>query len=264
MAESNFEFGMRELYSCSIKATSNIEVNGQKFEANETIAAFDKVMVATFDDTVKVWTAHGGADDRDHVWWETTKDVKVQFTQGIFSNTQLALMTNRKLARIDEGEPIYLTRREQLESDDDGIVEFSETPMDYCFLYDLKTGERVNFEPVTEKSVKVSTPYLTVIADYAFEYKGGAARLVIGGQLTNGFFSFEGRTRVKDDITGQNRTGILHIPKLKLMSDISMRLGSEVNPVVGKLDAYACPVGPRGKQRAMTLTFLNDDIDTDM
>lgn len=264
MADTNFEFGMQELYSCCIKATSKMRVNGVEIEPNETIAAFDKIMLSTFDDTVKLWTAHGGYQDRDHVYWETTKDVKLNFTQGIFSNTQLALMTNRKLVKIGEDVPIYINKREELESDDNGIVTFTYEPMDYIFLYNAKTGERITFEAVTTKSVKVSAPYLSVVADYLFQYNKGATRLIVGQTLSDGFFTFEGKTRVKDDISGQTRTGIIHIPKLKLVSDISMRLGREATPQVGRLDAYACPVGPRGNTRVMELTFLNDDIDADM
>jgi hypothetical protein len=82
--------------------------------------------------------------------------------------------------------------------------------------------------------------------------------------LTNGYLSLEGKTRVKDDITGQVTTGIIKIPKLKLMSDLSMRLGQDAVPVVGRLDAIAVPTGERGHKKVMELIFLNDDIDSDM
>lgn len=261
---SNFEFGMRELYSCSIKATSNMKVNSVEVVPNETIAFFDKILLLSFDDTTKLVTAHGGYQDKDHVFWESTKDVQIKFTQGIFSNSQLSIMTNRRMVQISEEEPLYLNKREKLESDENGLIVFSYEPMDYCFLYNAKTGEKINFEAQSTKSVKVSAPYMEVVADYAFQYNKGASRLIIGQTLSDSFVSFEGRTRVKDDISGQDRTGILHIPKLKLMSDISMRLGKEASPVVGQLSGIACPVGPRGNQRVMTLTFLNDDIDLDM
>ena len=53
----------------------------------------------------------------------------------------------------------------------------------------------------------------------------------MGKQLIPGFLRLEGKTRVKDDISGKVRTGIIEIPKLKLMSDLSMRLGKNANPV---------------------------------
>jgi hypothetical protein len=37
------DFGFKELYEVSLKATSNMEVGGIKIEAGETIASFDKI-----------------------------------------------------------------------------------------------------------------------------------------------------------------------------------------------------------------------------
>jgi hypothetical protein len=36
--------------------------------------------------------------------------------------------------------------------------------------------------------------------------------------------------RVKDDVTGKVTTGIINIPKLRLMSDLSIRVGSDAIP----------------------------------
>jgi hypothetical protein len=86
----------------------------------------------------------------------------------------------------------------------------------------------------------------------------------VGKSLTSGFLSLTGKMRVKDDITGQVKIGIINIPKLKLMSDLSMRLGSHAIPLVGRMDTVAIPVGNRGQKRAMEIIFLGDDIDSDM
>ena len=88
--------------------------------------------------------------------------------------------------------------------------------------------------------------------------------MVIGQRLVQGFLTLEGKTRVKDDITGQTHTGIFYIPKLKLMSDLSIKLGENATPVLGKMTAIACPAGTRGNSKVMELAFLEDDIDSDM
>ena len=48
------------------------------------------------------------------------------------------------------------------------------------------------------------------------------------------------------------------------MSDLSIRLGKNAAPVVGTLRAKALPVGSRANTMVMDLTYLNDDIDSDM
>jgi hypothetical protein len=74
----------------------------------------------------------------------------------------------------------------------------------------------------------------------------------------------EGRTKIKDDVTGQTHTGIIVIPKLKLMSDLSMSLGEKANPVVGRIQAKIIPDDSRTNSRVIEMYFLNDDIDSDM
>ena len=88
--------------------------------------------------------------------------------------------------------------------------------------------------------------------------------MTVGRPLTQGYLSLMGKMRVKDDITGKVKTGIIKIPKLRLMSDLSMRVGSDAIPQVGRLDAVAVPEGGRGQSKVMEIIFLNDDIDADM
>jgi hypothetical protein len=87
---------------------------------------------------------------------------------------------------------------------------------------------------------------------------------MVGREFTNGYLSLEGKMRVKDDITGHIKTGIIKIPKLKLMSDLSIKLGKDASPTVGRLNAVAVPDGQRGNKKVMEIIFLNDDIDSDM
>jgi hypothetical protein len=74
----------------------------------------------------------------------------------------------------------------------------------------------------------------------------------------------EGKTRVKDDTSGLVTTGIIKIPKLKLMSGLSMRLGAQANPVVGSFRAEGVPVDSRRNSYVMEMYFLDEDIDSDM
>jgi hypothetical protein len=85
----------------------------------------------------------------------------------------------------------------------------------------------------------------------------------IGQKLIGGFLLLEGKTRVKDDITGKTRTAILRIPRLKLVSDLSMRLGREAGPFLANFAAVGYP-GLGKDKTVMEMLFLNDDIDAEM
>jgi hypothetical protein len=88
------ELNFKELYEVSLKATYPIEVSGNSIEPGETIASFDKILIANFQEIKQSASANGGFDNRSHIYWDTTKEVKISFAQGIFSKTHLALMTN--------------------------------------------------------------------------------------------------------------------------------------------------------------------------
>ena len=221
-------------------------------------------MIGNFQEIKSSVVARGGWDNRGLVFWDTTREVRINFTQGIFSKSQLALMTAARLITSSPEQDLYLSCREELESDEEGIITLSHEFYDPMFVYICSTGQKITYTVVDITHIKIEQPYTNIIVDYSYKYGNSYQILTVGQALTNGFLSLEGKTRVKDDITGQTHTGILYIPKLKLMSDLSRRLGQDAQPQVGRLDAVAIPTGGRNNTTVMQLLFLDDDIDSDM
>lgn len=81
------DFGFKELYEVSLNATYPIEVGGNTLEIGETVALFDRIQIANFQEIKSTNSANGGFDNRAHIVWENTKEIKINFTQGIFSKT---------------------------------------------------------------------------------------------------------------------------------------------------------------------------------
>ena len=260
------ELNFKELYDVSLKATLPLEVSGNKIEPGETVASFDKIQIANFQEIKNFASANGGWDNRAHVFWETTKEIKINFTQGVFSKTQLALMTNAQLVQNEGEQIISINVREEFESDEEGKIHITRALREPIFIYDCSTGKKI---PSTEwhredNIITLREPYKSVVIDYWYDYDNGFTIMTVGRQRTQGYFTLIGKMKVKDDITGKVKTGIIKIPKLRLMSDLSMKVGSDAIPQVGRLDAVAVPEGARGQSKAMELVFLNDDIDADM
>lgn len=260
----NSEFGLKELYEVSLKATYPIEVKGRTVEIGETIAMFDHIQLANFSEIKNFISANGGFDNRALVWWEETKEIQLNFTQGVFSKTQMALMTNAKLLKNKEDFVIPINCHEKVETDENGVAKLKHKASLPIFVYDISTGEKITGCTISGNQINTTVAYTDILVDYYYNYDNGCETMVFGNSLANGYFSLEGKTRVKDDITGQVKTGIIKIPKLKLLSNLSMRLGNDAIPQVGRLDAVAVPVGTRGQKKVMELIFLNDDIDSDM
>lgn len=262
----NNEFGLKELYDLTLKATYPIEMEGRKFEPGEVIARFDKIQIANFRELTSRVSANGGKHNPALVIWEDPKEIQLTFTQGIFSKRQFALLSNANLVKSAPADKILVSAHFVGESDEEGQIQLDNKNVKNVFVYDTKTFDKINPTNVDlEKGVIViERPYQDVEVDYQYEYDNEVSIISVGQKLIGGFLLLEGKTRVKDDITGKTHTAILRIPRLKLVSDLSMRLGREAGPLLANFAAVGYPVGNGKSQKVMEMLFLNDDIDAEM
>lgn len=258
----DYEFSLKELYDLKLKATYSMEIGKRTIEPGEIICYFDKIQIANFDEITKQVVARGGFDNRGHVFWETTKEIQFSFAQGVFSSEQYAILINSKVGDLESTE-LVLTQRELKESDESNSFVLKEIPSRNIFVYDKDTGAKIDFKSEGRK-ITIDSPYKEVIVDYQFEYTDTARIYNIGQKLFKGFVELEGRTKIKEDITGKVKTGIIKIPKLKIVSNLSLRLGKNATPVMGSFGAIAVPSGSRGSSKLMELYLLEDDIDSDI
>ncbi len=261
----NNEFGLKELYDLTLKATFPIEMNGRKFETGEVIARFDKIQIANFQEITSRVSANGGKANPALIIWEDPKEIQLSFSQGVFSQRQFALLSNANLIKSAPTEKILVPSHFTGESGEEGMVHLGKENITNVFVYNAKTFEKI--EPLNidlEKGViTIGEVYCDVEVDYQYEYTNDVSIMNIGQKLIGGFLLLEGKTRVKDDITGKTRTAILRIPRLKLVSDLSMRLGREAGPLLANFAAVGYP-GIGKDKLVMEMLFLNDDIDAEM
>ena len=257
------EFGMQELYFVQLKSTYPIEVKGKEIAAGEVIAAFDKILIANFQEIHQEAIAQGGYQNRRLVVWNRIKGVDLLFTQGIFSKTQLSLMNNMKLVSTKESQVIPIAQRDELETNDEGKITLTHVPIDsWIFVYNKETGEKLTgLSRVGPNIIQTPLIYTDVIVDYKYGYDNGADMSFVGEDIFEGYLSLEGRTRIKDDITGETHTAIIYIPKLKITSDFNLTLGQNAQPVVGRFKASALPIGERGDSKVLEIYYLDEDID---
>lgn len=257
-------YGIKELESVVLKSTYPIEIGNRKIEEGEIILAFDKIQIGGFQELKDRVSAQGGFDNREWVTWETTKELPLSFTQGVFSLDHLALLSNSRLITEEEQKnTILITERESLESDENCKIELKQVPVGKIFVYDKMTGEKLGYE-LSGREITIYEPYHDVQIHYQWGYEGGGRRLRVGQRLINGYLKLEAKTRLKEDTNGHTVTGIIEIPKLKLMSDLSIRLGRNADPATVAFNAVGVPVGVRGKSYVCNFIALNDDIDSDM
>ena len=244
------EFGMQELYFVQLKSTYPIEIKGVQYAAGEVVAAFDKIQIANFQEINREIAAQGGYQNKKLVIWDRTEGVDLIFTQGVFSKTQLGLMNNARVLSIGEGK-----------------ITLTHVPIDsWIFVYNRETGEKltdIEWPDRTEPILQTSLVYKEVIVDYEYGYDNGADVELIGEEIFDGFLTLEGRSRIKDDITGETHTAIIYIPKLKITSDFNLTLGQNAQPMVGQFKGTALSIGGRKSSKALEIYYLDEDIDRD-
>ena len=107
-------------------------------------------------------------------------------------------------------------------------------------------------------------PYTNYKLDYYREYTDQTISMMIGKRLVDDCFMLEGKTRFQDDTTGKEVTGLIEVHKLKLVSNMSIILGENASPFVPRFQAIGYPVGVKGNSEVARITFLKDDIDSDI
>lgn len=266
-------FGVKELYGVTLKCTSNMEINGEWFEEGEPIISFDKIQIAYLNEQKRRISARGGYHNQTFITWEDTTGMGIQLSEGVISKTGLSLISNSGILKEDN-QKIIIPYSEILESEkEDGKWILTTRHPLGTKPYIRRNGKKITdftCQPNTMKitinnvqdDAEIEPPQYNVYYDYI--YQGGAHKMCVGHRLVNGFLSLTGRMRLKDDQSGKETTCLIEIPKVQLMSDLTMRLGSEVNPYVYGFQLQAHPVGERGNQYVCKFTMLDRDIDSDI
>lgn len=254
-------FGAKEFYDVVLRATTKTIVNGREYLENEPLVKFGRLQIAQLSGSYRYISARGGFDNRELVTWEDMKSISLSFQQGVFSKTQFSYFINGQMIEKVESDKILVPQNQILEAQEDGTIQLPYEP-ERLFVYDIQGGKITDYE-VVGATISGLAPYTNYICDYAYKYKDSAVYFQMGKQITNNYVCLEGKTRLKDDNTGKIVTGLITIPRLKLKTGISIRLGADAEPITGVFYGDGYPIGTRGNKTVCSLTMLSDDIDSD-
>jgi len=79
------------------------------------------------------------------------------------------------------------------------------------------------------------------VVDYYYDYGKEAISYTLQKERFNGLFTLEGKFYSKDENEGKNYTNILYMPKVRIVSDINLRLGERADPTVSAFDIIGLP-----------------------
>lgn len=265
----NMDVGVKELYDINIRLNQPLKIGNRQYDINETILSFEKAELAQLTQNIGTKAARGGFNNNLLIDWETDKEVTFAVSHGVLSPTSYAVLSNSKMNQKDYKSISYKEQLDVVEySENDyrvtlkyipnhvegkwgvqGNPDNEPLPMGrkpwlmlkplppqherFLFCYDMETGQRIMNFQVFGNQIVFMAEHRKVMVDYTFDYRDSIIELDVGNRLFNGFLNLTGKITTKDYFSGEPRTAIIEIPRLKLNSKIIMKLGmSYENPVV--------------------------------
>lgn len=290
--------GMKEMYDINIRLNQPLEIGGRKYDINETILSFERADIAQVQENKGHKQARGGYNNNLLIDWEVDKEATFAITHGILSPTTWAVLSNSKLNKKGAKSISYKEQLDVIEGDKcwyadlkfipnhvdgewglQGNPENEQMPMGrrewlplkplppqpdkFMFCYDMETGNRIMKFEVLGNRVIFRGEHRKVMVDYTFDYVDNILQLDIGNRLFNGFLNLTAKVTTKDFFSGEPRTAILEIPRLKINSSLAMKLGTTYDqPVVSDFYFTGYPLeGQKAEMNSVCkLTFLNMEL----
>ena len=79
------------------------------------------------------------------------------------------------------------------------------------------------------------------LIDYYYEYEDEALFYSVQKERFNGLFTLEAKFYSKDENEGGNYTNVLWMPKVRIVSNINLRLGERADPTVSTFNIIGLP-----------------------
>ena len=299
--EDNNYVGIKELYDINIRLNQPLELGGRKYDVNETILSFERADIAQIQEIKTYKGATGGFNNNILLDWETDRQATFGISHGVLSPSSWAILSNSKLNKKEKKSVSFKEQLDVIEDDDywfvllkyipnhvdgtwglQGNPENEPMPMGrrewlplkplppqkdkFLFCYDMETGKRIMKFDVCGNKIVFKGEHRKVMVDYTFDYSDGITELSIGNRLFNGFLNLTGKMTTKDYFSGEPKTAIIEIPRLKISSNIAMKLGAYYDdPVVSDFYFIGYPQEGRLPEdtKIMNITFLDKELTGD-
>ena len=293
-------FGVKELYEVVLKAKTPMQFGSRHLEVGEPVLYFENINMAALNERNTTIMARGGWSNMPRVIWEDRSEVQFSLTEGVMSSISMGILLSATVSEKKEiDESLLIPKREGpfdleciIEDTNDGKGEcehyyiylkhlpFIQYPDKKAFIYEYvrdvaqkkvhgrlspEHNKRNDFMDETLIAVEVLDADATkrYIVDYYYEYTDKALLYTIQKERFNGLFTLEGKFYSKDENDGLNYTNLIYMPKVRVVSDINLRLGERADPTTSVFNIIGLPENMAGNRKSLILeiTRLNEDID---
>lgn len=275
---------------------------GERYiEADEPVLYFENISMAMLSEQSREIYARGGWLNQPKVIWQDRSEVRFQMSEGVVSQFGLGILLGAKVVvkGNDSEKPILMHKTEGpfdfAIGEETPRIYLEHWPADYekwkkkTFIFEYARdavqkkiyGKLIRGEHKDPFDLDKETPCIELyedkelniladtnkkyIVDYYYEYGKEAISYTLQKERFNGLFSLEGKFYSKDENEGINYTNILYMPKVRIVSDINLRLGERADPTVSAFNIIGLPetVGD-DKDLIVEIQHLSEDLDPDV
>ena len=278
-------FGIKELYEVVLKAKVPMQFGSRRLEEGEPVLYFENVSISMLSERNSPIMARGGWSNMPRVIWEDRSEVTFSLTEGVMSSISMGILLSANMTEKEKNDVMYVPKREgpfEL-SPDDPYITLQHMPIFppkkkvFIYEYERDVGQKKVYGTIKEvkenlfgeqvpsieiKDVDYTKKYMV---DYYYEYKDEALIYLIQKERFNGLFTLEGKFYSKDENDGFNYTNLIYMPKVRVVSDINLRLGERADPTTSVFNIVGMPEKTDDSNNLIVkITRLNQDIDADI
>ena len=290
-------FGIKELYEVVLRAKVPMQFGSRFIEEGEPVLYFENINMAAISEKNNTIMARGGWANMPRVIWEDRSEVSFYMSEGVMSSISMSVLLSANVTSEKQQDlPMYIPKREGpfelIEKEVDGqiynVLYITHKPVYYpekkifIFEYSRDVAQKKVYGKPLEVNDPLGRTCLAIfedkelkqnadndkeyLVDYYYEYGDEALIYVVQKERFNGLFTLEGKFYSKDENEGLNYTNLIYMPKVRVVSDINLRLGERADPAVSTFNIIGLPenVGGNKKSLIMEITRLNSDEDGDM
>lgn len=277
-------FGVKELYEVVLKAKGPMQFGSRRLEEGEPVLYFENVNISMLSERSSPIMARGGWSNMPRVIWEDRSEVVFSLTEGIMSSISMSILLSANMTEKKSGSSILIPKREgpfELDDNDSFVLEHMPIfpPEKKVFIYEyerdvgqkkvygeiLEIKENIYGEKYPRIKVKEADATKRYMVDYYYEYKDEALIYLIQKERFNGLFTLEGKFYSKDENDGMNYTNLIYMPKVRVVSDINLRLGERADPTTSVFNIVGMPEKTEESNNLIVkIVRLNQDVDADI
>ena len=285
-------FGVKELSEVVLRAKTPMQFGSRYIEAEEPVLYFENINMAVVSEKSNTIMARGGWANMPRVIWEDRSEVLFNMSEGVMSSISMSILLSSNVTTNKEDKPLLVPKREgpfELYEKDENhhILYLSHQPIYYptkkMFIFEYERD--VAQKKVYGKQLDVDDPFDRIcmavyedknlqvpadtskeyLVDYYYEYGKKALIYTVQKERFNGLFTLEGKFYSKDENEGKNYTNVLYMPRVRIVSDINLRLGERADPTMSVFNIIGLPETTTDKKNMiLEITRLSEDIDEEL